>query len=226
MSLRSPVQLNYHRANRLVTAPAEEPVTAAELRAYLIEDATNLPDAEANTLIEEARQYIEDLTGLAFVTQTWRMNIDRWPGRQEAWWDGIRDGAIGALYDIDRDMAIAVPRFPLQSVSDVDVYDEDSNVSAVTIASVFDVDAYSMPGRISLKYGATWPVALRANNAIEITYVAGYGDAADVPAAMKRAIKMLASKMYSERGDGCSAEDAYSASGAKSIIELYRNKRI
>lgn len=226
MSLRSPVQFNYHRANRLVTAPAEEPVTAAELRAHLIEDSTNLPDAEANALITEARQWIEDMTGLAFVTQTWRMNMDRWPGRREPWWDGLRDGAIGMLYEEDVELSIPVPRYPLQSVSDVDVYDEASNVVAVTVASVFDVDTFSMPGRISLKYGATWPVAMRANNAIEITYVAGYGDAADVPAAMKRAIKMLAAKMYSERGDGCSVDNAYVSSGARAIIDAYRNQRI
>jgi len=91
---------------------------------------------------------------------------------------------------------IEIPRWPLQSITSCTVYDEDSNSTAVVVSSVFDVDTQSLPGRLSLQSGATWPVALRANNAIEIVYVAGYGDAAaDVPADLRRAVKQLASAL-------------------------------
>ena len=80
-----------------------------------------------------------------------------------------------------------------------------------------------MPGRATLKRGAVWPVAMRANNAIEVVYVAGYGDAAtDVPAPLKRAVKQLAGYLYAHRGDGCDVEDAYSKSGASGIVGRYK----
>lgn len=227
MTLRAAPTQHLHRSNRLTTAPAIEPVTAAQLRSHLYADATELPDADADMLIEEAREYIEIHAGLAFITQTWRMTLDHWPGRREEWWDGVQEGSIAMLYAPDYGCQIELPRAPLQSVDSLNVYGSDDVAVAVTVADVFVVDAYSMPGRLSLRSGATWPIALRASNAIEINYIAGYGDAAaDVPATMKRAIRMLAAKMYSERGDGCSVDDAYVSSGAKALVDNYRTVRI
>ena len=102
------------------------------------------------------------------------------------------------------------------------VYDEASNETSVTVADTFDVDPYSIPGRMTLKAGQTWPVALRANNAIEIAFVAGYTSAANVPATFKRAVKQLAAYNYSHRGDECDPADAYRASGAEAIMAQYR----
>ena len=204
-----------------------EPVTAAQLRTHLYADATELPDVDAEMLIEEAREYIEMRAGLAFITQTWHMTLDHWPGLRQEWWDGTREGAISTLYRPDYTHLIELPRAPLQSISSLNVYGTDDAATAVTVADVFIVDAYSMPGRLSLRSGSSWPVALRTTNAIEINYTAGYGDtAAEVPASMRRAIRMLAAKMYSERGDGCSVDDAYVSSGAKDLVDNYRAVRI
>jgi hypothetical protein len=226
MTLRPSIPLHQHRASRLVTAPAAEPVTAAQLRTHLVVSETEMPDAEANDLIAEARQFIEDQAGIAFVTQTWRLALDRWPGRAEAWWDGVREMPISELYSPDTRASIELPRAPLQSITSVTVYDEANAPTEYTPTDLFSVDTYSMPGRITLRAGATWPIAMRTNNAIEIDYVAGYGDAAAVPATMRRAIRMLAAKMYAERGDGCSVADAYHMSGAKGLVDVYRAVRI
>jgi uncharacterized phiE125 gp8 family phage protein len=227
MALRAPVALHQFRANVQTTAPAVEPVTAAELRTFLRETATGLPDAEANAFIAEAREYIEEMSGLALITQTWLVALDSWPAGKSEWWDGVRQGSIVELYGPSSYSDIALPRYPLQSIAGVNVYDEDGNATAVTVASVFDVDTYSAPGRIALKRGATWPVALRAINAIEITYVAGYGDAAsDVPATLRGAVKKMAGSLYAHRGDGCDVADAYSMSGAAGMVGAYRVKRV
>ena len=226
MSLRAAVPLHQHRGSVIVTAPASEPVTASELRTHVRADAAELPDAEANALITDARTEIETMTGLAFITQTWRLALDRWPAGGEAWWDGVKDGSISDLYGAHSQRSIELPRWPLQSVTSVTVYDEASNSSAVTVATVFDVDLYRTPGRMTLKRGQTWPVALRASNAIEIVYVAGYTSAANVPPPMKRAVRQLAAYLYSHRGDDCDPKQAYVASGADAILAGYRAMKV
>ena len=228
MSLRAPLQLYQQRGNVLTSAPAVEPVTASQLRDHLVVDATTLPDGAANDLIAEARQSIEDMTGLAFITQSWRLSIDHWPQAREDWWDGWRETHINQLYGPRGSWAsLELPRYPLQSVTSITVYDEDSSSTSVTPGNVFDIDAARMPGRLTLKVGQTWPIALRANNAIEIVYVTGYGDAAsDVPAPIKRAIRQLASYMYTHRGDACEVGDAYHISGAAKTLGIYKVARI
>lgn len=226
MSLRASVPLYQFRGSVLTSAPASEPVTAAELRTHLRTDSTELPDAEANALITDARTEIENMTGLAFITQSWRLSIDRWPAGGEAWWDGVREMSITELYRTSTIQSLALPRWPLVSITSVTVYDEDSNSTVVNVANTFDVDTYQTPGRITLKRGQTWPVALRANDAIQVIYVAGYTNAAAVPSPMKRAVKQLAAFLYSHRGDDCNPKDAYDSSGAAGIMNQYKVARI
>lgn len=226
MSLRASVPLYQFRGSVLTVAPATEPVTAAELRTHLRTDATELPDAEANALITDARTEIENMTGLAFISQSWRLSIDRWPAGGEAWWDGVREMSITELYNSNTLQSLTLPRWPLVSITSVTVYDEDSNASTVTVNDVFDVDTYQTPGRITLKRGQTWPIALRANNAIQVIYVAGYANAAAVPSTLKRAVKQLAAFLYSHRGDDCDPKDAYDASGAAGIMAQYKPMKV
>ena len=226
MTLRPAVPLYQQRGSVLVTAPASEPVTATELRSHLRVDSTELPDADANALIAEARQTIEDVMGLAFISQSWRLSIDRWPGGAEAWWDGVRQMAISELYAPNYMTSVMLPRWPLVSITSVTVFDEDNNSQAVTVANTFDVDTYQVPGRLTLKRGSTWPIALRANNAIQIVYVAGYANAAAVPAPMKRALKQLAAFLYTNRGDTCEPADAMQKSGAAGLFDTYRPMRV
>jgi uncharacterized phiE125 gp8 family phage protein len=201
-------------------------VTASELRTHLRTDSTELPDAEANALITDARTEIENMTALAFITQSWRLALDRWPAGGEAWWDGVREMSITELYRTSTIQSITMPRWPLASITSITTYDEASAATSITVANVFDIDTYRTPGRITLKRGQTWPVALRASNAIEIVYVAGYANAAAVPSPMKRAVKKLAAFLYAHRGDDCDPSQAYVDSGAQAIMAQYKVARI
>jgi len=117
-------------------------------------------------------------------------------------------------------------RWPLQKFI-VNVYDEDSNATAVTIASTFDIDTASTPARMTLQAGATWPIATRANNAVEVIYTVGYGaTSSDVPSPLIRAVKNMVSFLYDNRGDGCSSADAFYKSGADSIARIYRRVHV
>lgn len=228
MTLRSPIRTTQYRGSVLVTAPASEPVTAEQLQTHLRANDTILPDAQANELIAEARQEIEDRTGLSLINQSWRLSLDDWPNAQEPWWDGSVQKSISELYGPRGIIGtISLPRYPVGSVTSMTVYDEDSNATSITVSDVFDVDTYQRPARIRLKSGQTWPVALRPTNAIEIVYVAGYGSSAsDVPVPLRRAVKLLAAYMFSHRGDDCDASEAFDASGVNGILGTYKVKRL
>ena len=225
MALRNAPRYNQHYGDKVQTDSAVEPISDTELFNYLkLSDEHELE--YLNDLIPQCRVWIEDFTGLAFITQTRLLTLDKWPGYVEAWWDGVREMATTELYTMSRPRDIEVPRYPLQSITTINVYDEDSNATAVTVGTTFDVDVNSKRGRITLKRGSTWPTATRANNAIEITYVAGYGNAAtDVPASLRRAVLEMAAYMYSHRGD-CTQEEGYRKSGAHSILNTYRVREI
>lgn len=210
-------------ANKVVTAPAAEPVTLAEAKDHMrITD--NDSDSFIHSLIIEARQMLEQISGIAFITQTWKLTIDHWPGYSDPWWNGVRQGYIGDLQG--GHAVVPLPRYPLQEIDSITVYDEDSNPTSVVVADVFDVDVESLRGRLVLKTGATWPVALRRSNAIQINYTSGYGDSpTDVPEALKRAIRVMVAYMFKHRGT-CGASRAYRESGAKEILTLYKDIRI
>jgi len=225
MSLRPSPSLYQDRGSRITINPESEPVSLMDVKRHLrIDD--NSDDIVISDQIIEARSYIENETNVAMISQTWRLAIDRWPAGGEAWWDGVREMSITELYRSNSLQSVIPPRWPLASITSITTFDEDSTPTSVTTANVFDVDTYRIPGRITLKRGQTWPIALRASNAIEIVYVAGYANAAAVPATMKRAVKQLAAFMYSNRGDDCDPADAYHKSGAAGIMGQFRAVKI
>jgi len=161
---------------KLVTAPAVEPVTLAEAKAHLRVDITD-DDTLISSLITSARQYIERAIRRALVTQTWRASIDEFPASGE----------------------IVLPKPPLQSVTSIQYTDINDSTSTIA-SSTYTVDTDSEPGRIVLKYGQSWPSTSLANtNPVQVTFVAGYGAAADVPAHFKQAILLLAGHWYENR---------------------------
>ena len=225
MSLRPSPSLYQDRGSRITTSPESEPVSLMEMKRYLrIDD--NSDDIVLSDQIMEARRFIEDQVGLAFISQSWRLALDRWPAGGEAWWDGVREMSITELYRSNVLQSVTLPRWPLVSITSITTYDEGSNATSVTTANVFDVDIYRTPGRITLKRGQTWPVALRSNNAIEIVYVAGYANAAAVPITMKRAVRQLAAFMYNHRGDDCDASQAFADSGAASLVDQFKVMKV
>ena len=74
---------------------------------------------------------------------------------------------------------------------------------------MYTVDADSAPGRIVPAYGEMWPTTRDQIDAVTVRFVAGYaGDGAspedlraNVPASIKRALKLLVNEFYQNRGD-------------------------
>jgi len=224
MSLRAADRIAYYRGSVIETAPTVEPVTLSEIKAVLVVDGT-ADDTVLTDMIVDAREFVEHISGIALVTQSWRLSLDRWPDGGTPWWDGVKQTAISELHG--RNQSLELPVWPLQTVDTVTVFGDDNVAVTVNIAQIFDVDTYSNPGRLTLRTGSTWPIALRNSNAIQVQYTSGYGaTASTVPGPLKRAIKALVGYMYSHRGDGCDAGDAYQESGAASLVGRYKVVRI
>lgn len=222
MALRHTVNYNQYRGHDLVTPPAVEPVTAADVKNQLELDVSDTSkDTQIELYIESSREMVEEYTGLALITQTWQLTLDHWPTYREPWWDGVRQGSINEFRAQGRSSQVIIPRYPLQTVGSI-----KADGTAITIADVFITDTQQKPGRLVIKRGAVWPVVLDNANGIEIEYTAGYGDAAtDVPAALRLAIIQMAAYMFEHRGD-CNTEDAMKMSGAKSLVNTYKAAKL
>lgn len=226
MTLRPPYNLGTRSGHRIDTEPAAEPVTLTEVKEQLNITGTDNDDFLTDC-ISQARQMLENKYNLALITQTWELTLDGWPQTSEKWWDGVRQLPTTELYNSGAPTHLALPRYPLQSVSTITTYAEDDTSTAVTVATVFFSDTASYPGRLVLRTGQSWPTYTRLANGLEIKYIAGFGDAgSDVPITIRRAVINLIGYLFSKRGDGCSTEDALKNSGAASLIGEYVRKRL
>ena len=226
MSLRPFISPHQYGGSTLVTGPLIEPVTATELQTHLRVNNITFPDMDAEVLITVAREYLEEITALTMIDQTWELTLDNWPGFRDIWWDGVRDGAITEL-NRNQNQIVELDRYPLDSITSITVFSANSTPTVINVVDTFDVDTKQTPGRFTIKSGGTWPTYDRQLNAIEIVYIAGYGLlATDVPAPIKRAILQAAAYLYTHRGDGCDVESAYKKSGAASLLGIYDVKRI
>jgi len=158
----------------VTTAPATEPITLAEMKLHSRIDG-NDDDALINTLITAARQQLEQMASHKMVTQTLALSIDSLP-----------------------DSGILYLEGPVQSVSSIQYYDLDGDLQTWN-SELYQVDTTANPGRVMPAYDEDWPDYLDDYNSIVVTYVAGYGNAAAVPAILKQAIEMLVGHWYNQR---------------------------
>lgn len=159
---------------KLVTSPAEEPVSLQEARAHLRLESGE--DDYLTNLIAAARRHCESFQGRAYVTQTWDLYLNAFPAG-----------------------CIQVPLPPLQSVIFIK-YKDSSGVLQTLDLSGYIVDPYSEPGLIFYSYGNSWPDTYPEANSVQIQFVAGYGSASDVPPEVKQAILLKLADLYEHRG--------------------------
>ena len=84
--------------------------------------------------------------------------------------------------------SIDLPRPPIQSVTSVKYTDSDG--TEITV----DSDDYEVDTIGDKVISDEWP-----DEQLEVAYVAGYGDAADVPDLFKAAIKLIVGHLYENR---------------------------
>lgn len=162
-------------------APTAEPLTLDEVKRYLRIDGTD-DDVVIEALMLAAREDIEVWTGRTLLTTTYALRLSdfdwcTWYGRHD--W-------------------LTLPRPPLQSVTSI-TYLDSNNASQTLATTVYQVDAYSEPGRITLKTGQSWPSTYTDSfNNVTVTYVAGW-TLATLPERVKMAMKLIIGDYYEHR---------------------------
>jgi hypothetical protein len=205
--------MRYNRKSVFVLASADSPaVSLADMKVFLRVDGSGDDDiitAYIATATEAVKQYLRQ----AILTETLVFKADGFT-------DGHGDDNLLALgpgvhtasrpYVLGGGETLELPFSPLQYVTSIVTYDRSNNASTYD-ASRYQVDLTS--GRIYLDEGETWPSDLRAQDAVQVTYVAGYGSG-DIPPPILEAIRMYVTSMY----EGC----AGMTDQAKSLLAPYR----
>jgi uncharacterized phiE125 gp8 family phage protein len=160
----------------LTSAPAIEPVSLAEAKAHLRVDGS-AEDTLIASLVITSRLHVEAALGLALVTQGWSLFLDDWPAGP----------------------AVRLPLRPVQEIAAVRLYAADESLETLA-PDTYLLDGAGAPARIVRQGALAWPAPRRAANAIEIAFVAGFGDAAaDVPAPIRQAVLLLVAHWYEHR---------------------------
>lgn len=169
-----------HAVSTLVTAPIVEPLTLIEAKLRAGQDwaAGDARDALMTTCVVAARMKVETDTALALLTQTRDVLLDVAP--------------IGGV------LTLPDQSTPLQSITSVTSYDT-SGAANILAPSNYQVDTVS--GRIGLTTDGVWPLDLRPFQPIAIRIVAGYANAAAIPAPLVLAVGLMAAHYFTAGRD-------------------------
>lgn len=195
------------------TPPAVEPVSVADMHAFLRLDTT-MDDALLGGLITAAREWCEEYARRKFVNTGVTLETDYFPGYinqrignqtiSSPFVSGANAVLVGLYY------AMTLPFPPLVAIDSFTFQDSNGNTQTMVDGTAltsftpgtfyYNLDKDSQPARLTPLFGQTWPIARVITNAVKIVYTAGYGpDAASVPATIQTAIKMLATHWYENR---------------------------
>lgn len=179
----------------LITGPATEPVSLSEVKAFIRLDGSSEDDL-LNGLITAARSAAEQYLRRSLITQTWKLTLDLHRSNLDNLPEGTYQLPVTALYG-GLPEVVPLPKGPVQSITSVVTYDT-ANTSSTFASANYRVD--NSNDRLILNYGAVWPSNMRPQAATEITYVAGYGAASDVPQPIKTGMLIHIASLYEQRG--------------------------
>lgn len=191
---------------QLENAPTAELVSLDEARLHVRRDDSD-DDAKITALIAVAMSRLDGIDGIlgrALITQTWSEQLDRFP--------------VG-----DR---LELPLAPAQSIGSIEYYDFD-NAPQTLAASNYSLHTRAFGSYVKLGAQSSWPSTYDRDDAVTVTFTAGYGDAAaDVPAAIKHAALLLIGDWYENREDSLIGNNASAAAfplpnGVMSLLRPY-----
>lgn len=178
------------RTFKVSTQPVSEPLSLADLKSALRVTVHDF-DIELKRLLRAARQQLEKDTQRRFMSQTVVMYLDDWfdyDGRYGRYDDTISSHDHSVYDSIQDYRVVEIREAPVTSIDSVEYYDSDGNLQTLATTDYF-ADTVSTPARVVLKDGYHWPnVESGRPNPIQITFTAGYSNAATVPAEANVAI--------------------------------------
>lgn len=177
----------YWTLSQTIAPVAElEPIALAEAKAQcrIGLEETDEDDLLAS-LIQVAREVVEDSTERALLTQTWVLALDAFPAGGDA---------------------IVIPKPPLQAVTGVTYVDADG---ATQTWSDYRVTTPAGPrpmrGRLEPAAGSCYPTTLDVLEAVHVTFRCGWTAPELIPQRLRQAQRILVAHWYRHReaiGDG------------------------
>lgn len=181
------------------TSNGVPPLSTADAKAHQRID-TNDEDSLVADYVDAAREAVEDGMGRAFVNQTWKYELERFP---------VDGGPIW------------LPRPPLSSITSVKYYDTDGTQQTWDEDN-YTLDTSSEPGRVYPAFGVVWPATRDIPNAVEILFFAGFGTAAsNVPAKYVQVVRFLFGHYYENREGVSDVRMMDVPHSIQSLIELH-----
>ena len=159
----------------VVLAPATDPITVDEAKAQASIDTTD-HDVLMAAMVLAATEWAEGYTRRAFVTRSLKARFSQLPFHRE-------------------DLYLPLPNIvsPLTTAT----Y-EDSQGTVIPIDVSLEVEVEPTFGLVRTLPGFDWPSGVRVST---WGYDAGYGDAADVPGAVKQGVAIAAAQLFEYRTD-------------------------
>lgn len=167
---------------KVVTPVSAEPIMLAEARAHLRIEPYGSPlehpdDLYVTTLISVAREWCEQYLQRALATQTLQVSVD----------------------NFSADMTLL--NHPVQAVDSI-TYVDTTGASQTLATTVYELNEYEYS--IRLKYGQSYPLVRPQEDAVTITYSAGYTNGASpdtypFPFAIKAAMLLIVGNLYANR---------------------------
>ena len=201
---------------KTVTEPADLPLSLNEAKAFLrLDDSFIDDDALVMAQVRAATTLAEKDTGRSLINRQLRLTRDTFG---DAFFNEPLEGFSVGPYQTYTSAHIDIPKPPLVSV-DTFVYFLTDNTETTVPAATYFVDDQSEPGRIGLQSGQTWPsAALRPDNAVQVTFTAGYGENGfNVPSDIREAIKLTLGHFYENRF-ACEGKDLPSLPKVAQVI--------
>ncbi len=178
-------------------APTAEPVSVQSVVKQARIDGTDDLDT-VYLQAKAARIWCETYLQKQLMPATYRLTIDRFP----SW-------------------TLKLPMPPITAISSI-TYLDTNGVTQTLSSSLYVVDTYSVPGRVTPAYSQVWPVTRIQINGVNITYTAGYADASHVPDTIKHAIRLIAAHFYQNREETQEAKLQNIPMGATSLLDSER----
>ena len=154
-------------------APANMPVSLAEAKAHLRVDHDDQDDL-ITAQIKAATANLDGWSGIlgrALITQTWRQDFAGFADR------------------------LPLPVSPVITIVSISYFDA-GNVQQVVDAGLYDLFADARGAYVTLQPGQSWPWVHRRDEAVSITFTAGYGLASDVPEPIRQAILLMVQRLF------------------------------
>lgn len=152
-------------------------LTLAAAKTHCSVTGTNDYDDYILALISRASETIEKHTDRQLMPATWTLTFDAFPSE------------------------ITIHKPPVTSITSI-TYTDDAGDAQTLSSSYYQTDFATKdgPSRIKPAYGYTWPSTRSGDyNAVVVTFIAGYTNAASVPLTTRHAVAFLVAHWFKQR---------------------------